>query len=971
MAASPSRLFHHLHRLLAPHPPARDDDATLLERFARHRDQSAFAALVSRHGPLVLRLCRRVLADAQAAEDAFQAVFLVLARQAAGLRLRESLPAWLHGVAWRVACKARAADARRRQREAPAPELAPADPHPDPLAELSARELLTALDEEVRRLPEAYRLPVLLCGLEGHTQEEAAGLLGWTVGSVKGRLERGRKRLHLRLARRGLTLSAALAAVELSRPVAAAGVPSLLARATIQHALLFGAGQAAAGAGRAPAAAALAEGVLKTMAANKCKMALLAVLAVGLAGLGLAVCAYHALAQKPGNPGKPTASGPARAKDQKPNPRQAPEPRAEPRAADKMTVGGKVLDPAGKPAAGADVAVIAWATNPNRVQRSYARWHVLGSGKTNAQGAFRLAVPRTSRRRYASACALARAAGHGLARADFDPDAARPEVRLRLPREQAVHGRLIDLQGKGAAGVQVFATALQSPPAAKQSFYVMSYIIFSEPPQGLPPWPATTTTDARGRFTLRGLGPDWAGTVQARDGRFARQEFEFQPAGSKGAKPLTGALAPAQILEGTVTYGDTGKPVPHARLMVFSMPEPRPGGLHIQQMGGKADATGRFRLAPFLGAYHTVLALPPPGTPYLSHRKQVRWPKADVTKQEVQLSLIRGILVRGRITEKPSGKPVAGASVSFVQNRTNNRFYRDDTGTSWDEVQQVGVSDKDGNFQLPVLPGPNHLLVCGPTPDYVKVETSLKKIEGLPTNADHRYYLDAVVPLNLKPQPGPHQAAITLHRGVTLTGKVLDPDGKPVAKGLLLCRYYFPREYSHNNMARYAKEFKDGRFELPGCDPDRATEVFFLDVAHQLGAVVQLSPKELRARPATVRLRRCGTAKVRLVDDKGQPLANVRCHVDLVITPGIPWADSFRQKGMLGETAFLSSLDRKRHEDLRSNARGLLTLPTLIPGATHWLYAMPRGRGMVYLKGFKAEAGKTIDFGDVPLKEPN
>src|SRR5215471_9048993 len=98
MAASPARLLHHLHRVLSPHSAARDDDATLLERFARRRDQSAFAVLVRRHGPLVLRLCRRVLADAQAAEDAFQAVFLVLARKAADLRLRQSLPAWLHGV---------------------------------------------------------------------------------------------------------------------------------------------------------------------------------------------------------------------------------------------------------------------------------------------------------------------------------------------------------------------------------------------------------------------------------------------------------------------------------------------------------------------------------------------------------------------------------------------------------------------------------------------------------------------------------------------------------------------------------------------------------------------------------------------------------------------------------------------------------------------------------------------------------
>jgi RNA polymerase sigma factor (sigma-70 family) len=600
MATGSSQLLGHLHQLLSSNSAAPQADATLLERFVRHRDQGAFSALVDRHGPLVLRVCRRVLADGQAAEDAFQAVFLVLARKAADLLCGPSLTAWLHGVAWRVARKARAASARRHQREVAVPALVPADPHPDPLAELSARELLTMLDEEVQRLPEVYRLPVLLCCLEGRTQEEAAGQLGWTAGSVKGRLERGRKRLHQRLARRGLTLTAVLAAVELSRAVAAAGLPNMLRKVTINQALLFAGGKAGASAGGAPAAAALAEGVLKTMATTKCKLTFLAVLAVGLAGLGMAACAYQALAHKPDSVGKQDSSAPVAVKDQKRHSESVPRAEGGSKDAPTMTVTGKVLDAAGKPAAGAEVAVIAWATNPNRVQRSYARWVVLGHGKTDAQGRFRLAAGRTSRQRYWCACTLARATGHGLARGDFDPDAARPNVSIRLPKERVIQGRVVDLQGKAAAGVQVFASGLHGPRAAKKPYYVMPYITFHEPPKGLSPWPATTTTDARGRFTLRGLGPDWGGTIQTRDGRFARQDFEFEPSKGKADKPLTCALAPAQILEGTVLYEDTGKPVPHARLHIMSMPVPLPGGLRIQEMEGKADVNGRFRIAPYL-----------------------------------------------------------------------------------------------------------------------------------------------------------------------------------------------------------------------------------------------------------------------------------------------------------------------------------------------------------------------------------
>src|SRR5262245_22588398 len=145
--------------------PEAASDAALLERFVADRDEAAFAALVHRHGGLVLHVCRRILGNVHDAEDAFQAAFLVLARRADAVHPREALAAWLHGVARRVALKARAALARRRHEIA---KLAPqAQPERDPLTDLSARELLALVDAEVSRLPEAYRLPVILCCLEG------------------------------------------------------------------------------------------------------------------------------------------------------------------------------------------------------------------------------------------------------------------------------------------------------------------------------------------------------------------------------------------------------------------------------------------------------------------------------------------------------------------------------------------------------------------------------------------------------------------------------------------------------------------------------------------------------------------------------------------------------------------------------------------------------------------------------------
>src|SRR5262249_34181596 len=153
--------------------------------------------------------------DRDDAEDAFQAVFLVLVRKAATLHPRHTLTNWLYEVAFRVALKARCSRVRRQQRNQLL-STPPCDPRPDPLAEVTVRELMTAVDVEICRLPQSYRLPVILCCLEGRSLEEAARQLGWTQGSVKGRLERGRARLHKRLARRGLTLSAALAVSEIS-----------------------------------------------------------------------------------------------------------------------------------------------------------------------------------------------------------------------------------------------------------------------------------------------------------------------------------------------------------------------------------------------------------------------------------------------------------------------------------------------------------------------------------------------------------------------------------------------------------------------------------------------------------------------------------------------------------------------------------------------------------------------------------
>ena len=274
MAAN-SLLLHHISQLVAAPEP----DAVLLQRFLCQGDEAAFTALVKRHGSLVHHVCRRVLADTHLAEDAFQATFLVLARRARSIRRPTSLAAWLHGVAHHMALRARRREQRRQQSETAVADLSSPDPRPDPLAEVSAREVLVILDEEVARLPEVFRLPILLCGLEGLGLEETARRLGWTRDSVKGRLERGRKRLHERLVQRGLTLTAVLAAAEIAQGSNTVG---LAASATARAALAFAAGKATVSAG----IAALAEEAVKGLALTRATVVMMLVLAAGMVVAG-------------------------------------------------------------------------------------------------------------------------------------------------------------------------------------------------------------------------------------------------------------------------------------------------------------------------------------------------------------------------------------------------------------------------------------------------------------------------------------------------------------------------------------------------------------------------------------------------------------------------------------------------------------------------------------------------------------
>jgi len=303
--------------------PLQDEptDGALLERFRAGREELAFEALVRRHGAMVLGVCQRILGEGADAEDAFQATFLVLIRRADSIRRKESVASWLYGVASRTALKARTELARRRRQEG---QVMPGHAA-DGTEEVAWRELRPVLDEELGRLAEKYRVPVLLCYLQGRTYEEAARQLGWAVGTLSTRLRYARQLLQSRLTARGITLSVGLLIALLQENAAAAAVSPALAGSVVQAASLFVRGETVAPALSAPAVS-LADGVLRTMQVTRLKLVTLLVLGSVLLMAGTGLVALAVLRPAPEAP--PAPPQPARVVvPGEPAPRPQPAPR--------------------------------------------------------------------------------------------------------------------------------------------------------------------------------------------------------------------------------------------------------------------------------------------------------------------------------------------------------------------------------------------------------------------------------------------------------------------------------------------------------------------------------------------------------------------------------------------------------------------------------------------------------------------
>jgi RNA polymerase sigma factor (sigma-70 family) len=943
-------LLRHIHTLAAPGGAGPRSDRELLDDFAGRRDEAAFAALVARHGPMVLRVCRRVLGHEQDAEDAFQATFLVLARHTGSIRKREALAGWLHGVAYRTAMKARRSAARRRQREAHL-----RDRTPGAATGLTWDEVQAALDEEIGSLPGPYRAAFVLCVLEGKSGHRAAAELGVKEGTVWSRLARARQILRRRLTRRGIRLAGVLAALSVGQGGTQAGVPAGLARLTVRFGLLAAAGPAAAGS-VPPHVAALAAGVTRAMSTSKLPFITAAFLAAGLlaAGAGLLARQTPAASQAPAESQKSEGRSP------KPEP-VAARPVAEDR--DSLAYGGRVLGPDGRPVGGARLYLMSAHGYPWRPSPSPAL------ATTGPDGRFAFTVPKA---KYGDldTVVTAAAADFGAGWVKVPTRGKRDDLALQLVEDDVpITGQVVDLEAKPIPGatltvLEISAAAgddlgpwLEAVRARKVRSFDLEQRYLKRSTTAPSP---KATTDAGGRFRLTGIGrdrlvrvllegPGIASTylhILTRPGKtLEATEFEGRPEYNDPRRVTTYYPAnfrhvanPARPIVGVVRDRDTKKPLAGVSVQTYKLanhPLHYMDGQEIER--ATTDAQGRYRLAGMpKGAGNKLRLVPPGDLPYLAVVTEVH-DSPGLDPVTVDFELKRGVWVEGRMTDKVTGKPLRGLAEYFpLFDNPNVSAYPD---YSW--LQPVRPAKEDGSYRVVALPGPGVVAVYYQTDFYLRApdrddEFGAKQVPGksLPFPFDSAYNYGALA--RIDPARGAEKVVrdVTLDPGWRFTGTVLGPDGKPLAaaRGFGVTRHWWDREPMQT--ADFTAWFNPRH-------PPR--EFLFHHPEKGLVGVAQ-TPKE-NGGSVTVRMGPGAAVTGRLVDARGKP------------QPGVELEVKFQPKDWGSWTAYLP-------DSIRTDREGRFRIEGLPPGCKLRLDGpagqLPLGDGL--------HMGRAKDLGDVRLK---
>jgi RNA polymerase sigma factor (sigma-70 family) len=868
-------------RVAGPGFPESESDARLLERYISCHDDAAFAALVHRYAQLVRAVCWRVLRQDQDTDDAFQATFLLFASRAASIQKSASVGCWLYGVAQRTAMNAKRARCRRARQERSPQRRA----EPGPVTEAALREIQLILDQEVTRLPEKYRAPFVLCCLEGRSRAEVARQLGWKEGTVSGRLARAREELQRRLTRRGVALSAALCAVTLSREAKAA-VPALLLARTVKTSLAYVGGQN----GVVPAPViALTRGAPTTM---KLKMATALVLAATVGMIALGALGRAVLAANQADP-KQTQVQEQKAPDRQPATRAAP--RSE--AADSVRVRGQVLDPDGRPLGNAKVYL---------GQTSYNNPAYPVRATTGEDGRFEFTFTRSELDRSYSdqprAEVLAMAKGFGSDWAVIGLDSRDAELTLRLGKDVPINGRIVDQDGRPIAGAKVHVTGANFYPGLNLNEVLQGFRqgqldklnrIVTSWSGPLPGQPQVLTTGADGRIRLAGFGSErlvyftiegptivktWM-QVMTRPGEpvdLGKNERYYGASFDHVARP-------SRPIRGVIRDKATGKPVPGVEIGTFMGSEK-----------AMADKEGRYELRglPQIGHYD-LRVLPANGQPYFGGTLRFDdTPGLEPVTADIEL--LSGIPLQGRVTDKATGQPVAGARVDYHPLFPNAEVGKlaPFTGPS-----SEATTGPDGTFTLVVLAGPGVLGATGPRQEaYMAPLVTVKDLRDFFKNrvawqqnneeilkvaaggasmgfiVQHEYH--SLVLLDVEEKSRSLKRDLVLEPARTLKGSIVGPDGKP-AVGIT----------AHGLTYRGSQTLKTESFTVQGLNPRRSRQLVFQDKEKRLGACLVLKGDE--SQPLVIKLQPCGSVTGRIVDPDGQPVAglDIRIHHASLWTP--------------------------------------------------------------------------------------
>jgi protocatechuate 3,4-dioxygenase beta subunit len=567
-----------------------------------------------------------------------------------------------------------------------------------------------------------------------------------------------------------------------------------------------------------------------------------------------------------------------------------------------MSVIGQVLDPQGKPLSATQITVLAGIQRLERWIGWSREQKVVGRSETDREGRFRLTVPRTSSLRNWVVHVVAVHAGFGLAWGSFDADADSPTITLRLKSEEIRRGRLLDLQGQPLPDAKLQIVRIQKEDAwwiALDGTRHMEFV-----------WPKPIVTDKNGQFLIRGIGGVATATLLAEHENCSPDRLDL-PAG----ETKTFVLTPARILEGRVLYEDTGKPVPHVEVGAWGV-------------RGKTDENGHYRLNPARGPIREgeedglVMAYATEGAPYLNTQKAFHWPKAAIpkatVKHRIDLALPRGVLVRGRVTEKDSGNPVAGSYVIYKAQFDNPNAKRAEAGVqNFNNGRNAVTCGEDGSFQIACLPGAGYLTVEGPAPDYILNENGGYDRLFLGKRGGQPWLSHGFAAVDLRVGDKPTEIGFALTEGVTLRAAASGPDGRQVGDLQVFCKL--------QTFAASPVQIRGNRVELHGCDAEKEVRVMIFDAKNQWGATVEMSKKRAGDKPMSVRLEPCGSARVRFLDAEGKPLANFYPGLFLELAP--------KHGDLRAQTDQIFSPFRKSGP--HTDEQGYCTLTALIPGATY------------------------------------